>query len=94
MHPRDQERNCLNLKNHKDHFAGNGYTSMTHLNLVCKFIPMPQAMKNPDAKAAVDKEWKKLETIPVWQLEKVKIKKEVILAAQRDKKKSPLTLPH
>ena len=76
-------------KNHKDHFAGNGYTSMTHLNLVCKFIPMPQAMKNPDAKAAVDKEWKKLETIPVWQLEKVQSKKEVILAAQRDKKKSP-----
>ena len=29
-----------------------------------KFIPMPQGMKNPDAKAAVDKKWKKLETIP------------------------------
>ena len=28
------------------------------------------------AKAAVDKEWKKLETIPAWQLEKVKNKKE------------------
>ena len=51
------------------------------------FIPMPQAMKIPDAKAAVEKWWKKLETIPAWQLEKVKSKKEVILEAQRDKKK-------
>ena len=47
---------------------------------------MPQAMKIPDAKAAVDEEWKKLETIPAWDLGKVKSKKEVILEAQRDKK--------
>ena len=48
-------------------------------------------MKIPDAKAAVDKEWKKLETVPAWQLDNVKSKKEVILEAQRDKKKeSPL----
>ena len=43
-------------------------------------------MKIPDAKAAVDKEWKKLEIIPAWLLEKVKSNKEVILEAQRDKK--------
>ena len=61
--------------------------SMAHYNLVHKFIPMPQAMKIPGAKAAMDKEWKKLETIPAWQLEKVKSKKEVILEAQRDKNK-------
>ena len=48
---------------------------------------MPQAMKIPEAKAAVDKEWKKLETIPAWQLDKVKSKKDGILDAQRDKKK-------
>ena len=72
---------------HEDHFAGKGFTWMTHYNLVHKFIPVPQAMKIQDAKAAVDKEWKKLETIPVWNLEKVKSKKEVILEAQRDKKK-------
>ena len=35
-------------------------------NFVHKFILMPQAMKIPDAKAAVDKEWEKLETIPAW----------------------------
>ena len=44
-------------------------------------------MKMSDAKAAVDKEWKKLETIPTLQLEKVKGKKEVILEAQGDKRK-------
>ena len=44
-------------------------------------------MKVPDAKAAVDKEWKKLETIPAWIPEKARSKKEVILEAHRDKKK-------
>ena len=43
-------------KNNEDHTAGKGFTSMSHNNLVRKFIPMPQAMKIPDAKAAVDKE--------------------------------------
>ena len=38
-------------------------TSMSHYNLVRKFSPMPQAMKIPDAKVAVDKEWKKLRQI-------------------------------
>ena len=74
-------------KNHEDHIAGKGYASMSHYNLMHKLIPIPQAMKIPDAKAPVDKEWKNLETIPAWQLEKVKSKKEVILEAQRDKKK-------
>ena len=48
---------------------------------------MPQAMKIPDAKAAVYKEWKKLETVPAWQLDKMKSKKDVILEAQRERKK-------
>ena len=51
-------------KKNEDHIAGEGLTLMTHYNLVHKFIPMPQAMKTPDANAAVDKERKKLETIP------------------------------
>ena len=46
---------------HEDHFAGKGENSLQHYNLVHKFIPMPQAMKIPAAKAAVDKEWAKLE---------------------------------
>ena len=48
---------------------------------------MPQAMKILDAKAAVDTKWKNLETIPAWNLEKVKCKREVNLEAQRNKNK-------
>ena len=39
---------------------------------------MPQAMKIPAAKAAVDKEWEKLEKISACNLTKVRSKKEVI----------------
>ena len=45
---------------HEDQIAGKGNNSLKHYNLVHKFIPMPQAMKIPAAKAAVDKEWEKL----------------------------------
>ena len=48
-----------------------GDNSLQHYNLVDKFIPMSQAMKIPAAKAAVDKEWEKLEKIPAWDLTKV-----------------------
>ena len=63
---------------HEDHIAGEGDTSLQHCNLVHKFIPMLQAMKIPAAKAAVDKEWEKLEKISAWTLTKVRSKKEVI----------------
>ena len=46
--------------NHEDHIAGKGENSLQHYNLVHKFIPMPQAMKIPPAKAAVDKLWEKI----------------------------------
>ena len=48
---------------HEDHIAGKGDNSLQHKNLVHKFILMPQAMKIPAAKAAVDKEGEKLEKI-------------------------------
>ena len=41
---------------HEDHIAGKGDNSLQHYNLVHKLNPMPQAMKIPAAKAAVDKE--------------------------------------
>ena len=87
MSPRESVWNHLYQKIHEDHIAGKGHNSMSHDNLVHKSIPMLQATKIPEAEAAVDKEWKKLETIPAWQLDKVKSKNEVILEAQRDKKK-------
>ena len=62
-------------KTHEDRIAGKGLTSMTHYNLVHKFIPVPLTMKIPDAKAAVDKEWRKLETIPAWDLGKSRVKR-------------------
>ena len=63
---------------HEDHIAGKGENSLQHYNLVHKFIPMLQVMKTPAAKAAVDKEWEKLEKISAWNLTKVRSKKEVI----------------
>ena len=45
---------------HEDHIAGKGTNSLSHYNLVQKFEPMPLAMKIPDAKAALGKEWENL----------------------------------
>ena len=45
---------------HEDHIARKSENSLQHYNLVHNFIPMPQAMKIPAAKAAVDKEWEKI----------------------------------
>ena len=39
---------------------------------------MPQAVKIPAAKAAVDKEWEKLDKIPAWDLTKLRSESEVI----------------
>ena len=44
---------------HEDHIAAKGIYSLSQHNLVHKFIPMPQALKIPDAKAAVAKEWER-----------------------------------
>ena len=41
-------------KYHEDHIAGKGMNSLSHYNLVRKFIPMPQALRIPDANAAVE----------------------------------------
>ena len=43
-------------KDHGDHLVGRRIHSLSHYNLVHKFIPMLKAMKIPSAKAAVDKE--------------------------------------
>ena len=63
---------------HEDHIAGKGENSLQHYNLVHKFMSMPQAMKIPAVKAAVDKEWEKLEKFSAWNLTKVRSNKEVI----------------
>ena len=68
---------------HEDHIAGKGENSLQHYDLFHKFIPVPQAMKIPAAKAPVDKEWEKLEKISAWNLTKVRSKKEVIDEARK-----------
>ena len=40
---------------HEDHVEGKRDSSLQHYNLVHKFIPVPQAMEIPAAKAAEDK---------------------------------------
>ena len=55
-----------------------GDNSLQQYNLVHQFIFVPQAMEIPAAKAAVDKEWEKLEKIPAWNLTKVRNKSEVL----------------
>ena len=47
---------------HEDHIAGKGDNSLQRYNSVHKFIPLPQDMTFPAAKAAMDKEWEKLRT--------------------------------
>ena len=69
-------------KYHEDHIAGKGMISLSHNTMVRKFILMPEAMKIPDCRAAMDKEWEKLETKPAWQLTKVGNRKEVIAEAR------------
>ena len=50
-------------KDHDDHIAEMGFNSLTHENIVHKFIRMLQANKILDAKAAVDKEWEEAREI-------------------------------
>ena len=59
---------------HEEHIAGKGENFVLHYNLVHNF-PMPQAMNIPDAKAAVDKEWKNLRKFQHGMWEKSRAKR-------------------
>ena len=54
-------------KFHEGHIAGKGDNSLQQNTIWYKnsFL-LPQAMKIPAAKAAVDKKWEKLEKISAW----------------------------
>ena len=49
---------------HEDHIAGRGDNKLQHYKLVHKFIPMPQAMKIPAAKASMYKELENWRNFP------------------------------
>ena len=67
---------------HEDHIAPKGRDSLSHDNLVHKFIAMPQAFKIPDAKAAVENMWKTGENTGV-AADRSQNKKEVIDEARK-----------
>ena len=90
MNPQGKRVESSQSKNHEEHIAGKGFTSMLHYNWVDKFIVMSQAMKIPDAKTAVDKEWKKLETIPSMEFGKSHEQKGRYSGSTKRQKESPL----
>ena len=71
-------------RDHDDLSAAKEVNSLSHSNIVHKPIPILQAMKIPDVKAQVDREWEKLEKLPAWQVTKVKSKKEAVGKAQTE----------
>ena len=86
MNPQGQEWNFLNTKITKITLQAKDTTQWLRTIWFTNLFLSLKRWKIPDATAAVDKEWKKLGTIPALQLEEVNSKKDVILATQRDKK--------
>ena len=50
-----------------------------------KPVPIDKAMKIPAARAAIDKEWDKLDNKPAWLFETVRSKRQVVEDAIRNK---------
>ena len=69
---------------HRDLIAEKGLNLLSHYNLMHKPISKLVAIKFPNAKAAVDREWEKLEKLPAWKVTKFKSKNEVSEKAQND----------
>ena len=60
-----------------EHVSPKGYISDEFFNLVHTHVPIPRALKMSDAKAALEKEWKKLEDRKAWDVTKVRPRAEV-----------------
>ena len=54
---------CWLHKYHENGIAGQNMNSLSPFYSMHKFIPMRQAMKMPDPKATVEKEWEKYDNI-------------------------------
>ena len=57
----------IQRRDDEDHVVVREFNSLSHYNLVHKPLPRLRAVTIPAAKAAVDKEWDKLKTSPVWR---------------------------
>ena len=67
----EHERACGKVtRQHLEHIAERGYVGSFHCGLGHKPGSIQEAMKIPDAKAAVDKELEKVKTIPTWDVKK------------------------
>ena len=69
-------------RQHTDHIAE--YLGSLHYSLGHNPVSVQEAVKIPDAKAAVDKEWNQFKTIPALDVKKVRPKFEVIRQARKD----------
>ena len=83
----ESTRTCIGkteARDHDDLIAEKECSSLAHNEVVHKRISILRAMNIPGAKAAVDKEWEKLEKLPAWQVTEVKSKKKNIEKAQKE----------
>ena len=71
----------------QDHIAAKGMNSSSLQSSAQIHSDASSITKNPDATAAMEKEWEKLEKILAWQLTKVRNKKEVIEEARNKGRK-------
>ena len=86
MEAHESTRKCIGKSqqtDHDDRIAGKKFNSLRHYNLVHKCILMPRAMNIPEAEAAVDKKWEKLQKLTAWQMTRVR-KKEVSQETQKE----------
>ena len=72
---------------HEDRIAGKGFASMTHCSLVHKFMAFASSDENSRCKSCRGQGMEEARDDHSMATEKVRSKKEVILEAQRDKKK-------
>ena len=78
---------CVTLRQrgeHINHISAKGFVSEFNHGLVHEPIPVKGAMRIPEAKTAVDKEWNKLDKLLVRDYKKVRLKAEVIKQAEKD----------
>ena len=90
--PRESALKRLNKKDREGHVVERWFNSLSHHKFVQKPTPILQAMRIPGVKAAVDKEWEKLEKLPAWHVMKVKSNNEVVEEAH--KREALFTLLH
>ena len=67
---------------HREHFAPRGDVSSEWFACVHTPLPIPKALQIPDAKAALEKEWTKLENKKAWDISTVQPRAKVIRDAK------------